>query len=69
MDSALRHAFSYLEGRPSEAVEQLEDRDFAAPGSALQSIIEWIIKGADFTKPGADAHGLFRKRNNRPRPQ
>src|SRR6266496_5402398 len=45
-----------LERRLGEAEEQLEDRDFAALGSALQSIIEWIIEGADFTKLDADAH-------------
>ena len=45
-----------LERRLGEAEEQLEDRDFAAHGSALQSIIEWIIEGADFTKLDADAH-------------
>ncbi len=45
-----------LERRLGEAEEQLEDRDFAAFGSALQSIIEWIIEGADFTKLDADAH-------------
>ncbi len=45
-----------LERRLGEAGEQLEDRDFAALGSALQSIIEWIIEGADFTKLDADAH-------------
>src|SRR5213594_3228210 len=44
-----------LERRLGEAEEQLEDRDFAALGSALQSIIEWIIEGADFTKLDADA--------------
>src|SRR5947208_12107353 len=44
------------ESRLGEAEEQLEDRDFAAHGSALQSIIEWIIEGADFTKLDADAH-------------
>jgi hypothetical protein len=41
-----------LERRLGEAEEQLERRDFAALGSALQSIIE----GADFTKLDADAH-------------
>jgi len=45
-----------LERRLDEAEEQLEDRDFAALGSALQSIIEWIIEEADFTKLDADAH-------------
>ena len=45
-----------LERRLGEAEEQLEDRDFAALGSALQSIIEWIIEGADFAKLDADAH-------------
>ncbi len=45
-----------LERGLGEAEEQLEDRDFAALGSALQSIIEWIIEGADFTKLDADAH-------------
>src|SRR5881296_960486 len=45
-----------LEPRLGEAEEELEDRDFAALGSALQSIIEWIIEGADFTKLDADAH-------------
>ena len=34
-----------LERRLGEAEEQLEDRDFAALGLALQSIIEWIIEG------------------------
>ena len=45
-----------LERNLGEAEEQLEDRDFAALGSALQSIIEWIIEGADFSKVDADAH-------------
>ncbi len=45
-----------LERRLGEADEQIEDRDFAALGSAPQSIIEWIIEGADFTKLDADAH-------------
>ena len=45
-----------LERRLGEAEDQLEDRDFAALGSALQSIIEWIIEGADFAKLDADAH-------------
>jgi len=45
-----------LERRLGEAEKQLEDRDFATLGSALQSIIEWIIQEADFTKLDADAH-------------
>ena len=45
-----------LERRLGEAEEQLEDRDFAALGPALESIIEWIIEGADFTKLDANAH-------------
>ena len=45
-----------LERRLGEVEEQLEGRDSAALGSALQSIIEWIIEGADFTKLDADAH-------------
>jgi len=45
-----------LERRLGEAEEQLEDRDFAALGPALQSIIEWIIQGVDFSKLDVDAH-------------
>ena len=45
-----------LERRLGEAEEQLEDRDFAAVGSALQSIIEWIVQRADFSKLDVDAH-------------